>query len=198
MPEEMSSEQGADPRPQALADHRPRWEDVAQTSLDLIVRFVPAASGAEVVGEHELPTGTAYPPLDLRDGDQAAGAQVVEQECNGRLADQSRGLSPVFLDPGQVDVRDEVIGVLAREHEHLDRGSASARSMRETRSRTRSGPRRFVGGVLIPANRTRPSSRTVSVPYATGKSLAGMWCHSLALAERLVLGVAPEPVKSPR
>src|SRR3954451_4868943 len=35
--------------------------------------------------------------------------------------------------------------------------------MRETRSRTSSGPRRFIGGAAISASRTAPSGRTVSV-----------------------------------
>src|SRR5258707_13254798 len=41
--------------------------------------------------------------------------------------------------------------------------SASACWMRETRSRTSSGPRRFMGGAAISANRTAPSWRTLSV-----------------------------------
>src|SRR5256885_7033849 len=39
--------------------------------------------------------------------------------------------------------------------------------MRETRSRTSSGPSRFMGGAAISANRTAPSLRTVSVSKTT-------------------------------
>src|SRR5262245_42260214 len=41
--------------------------------------------------------------------------------------------------------------------------------MSETRSRTSSGPRRFMGGAVISANRTGPSSRTLSVSKSTGQ-----------------------------
>src|SRR6267142_142479 len=40
--------------------------------------------------------------------------------------------------------------------------------MRDTRSRTSSGPRRFMGGAAISANRTAPSLRTVSVSKTIG------------------------------
>src|SRR5499427_10099143 len=44
--------------------------------------------------------------------------------------------------------------------------------MRETRSRTNSGPRRFMGGAAISANRTAPSLRTVSVSKTMERSSA--------------------------
>src|SRR5215470_5018091 len=44
--------------------------------------------------------------------------------------------------------------------------------MRETRSRTSSGPRRFMGGAAISANRTAPSLRTVSVSKTMERSSA--------------------------
>src|SRR5215467_13695353 len=44
--------------------------------------------------------------------------------------------------------------------------------MRETRSRTSSGPRRFMGGAAISVNRTAPSLRTVSVSKTMERSSA--------------------------
>jgi hypothetical protein len=45
---------------------------------------------------------------------------VVKQERDRRLAGQLRRLLPVLIDPGHVDMRNEVVGVGAAEHEHLD------------------------------------------------------------------------------
>src|SRR5690349_19651689 len=44
--------------------------------------------------------------------------------------------------------------------------------MRETRSRTNSGPRRFIGGAVQFTNKTPPSSRTVSVSKIEGMAIS--------------------------
>jgi hypothetical protein len=38
-----------------------------------------ARGETHVAGQHELAAGTANPPFDLRDGDQAAGAEMMKQ-----------------------------------------------------------------------------------------------------------------------
>ena len=120
-----------------------------------------------IARQHELATGAAHATLDLRDGDQAAGAQMTKQAAERRFAGELRRFLPVFADPSHVDVRDEVVGVGAREHEHLDASSASARWISETRSRTSSVPSRFMGGAEISANWADPSLRTATVGAAT-------------------------------
>jgi len=61
----------------------------------------------------------AYASLDLCDADEAACAQVSKQQAVLRFADQPRRLLPQLLDPGHVDVRNEIVAVGAREHELL-------------------------------------------------------------------------------
>jgi hypothetical protein len=73
---------------------------------------------AHVAGQHELAAGAADATLDLRDGDEAAHAQMAKQEGDRQIAGQRRRLRPVFADPSHVDVGNEVVGVGAREHEH--------------------------------------------------------------------------------
>jgi hypothetical protein len=52
-----------------------------------------------------------------------------EQEGDRRIAGQLRRLRPVRIEPGHVDVGDEVVGVGAPEHEHLDQGDQIAHDL---------------------------------------------------------------------
>ena len=70
--------------------------------------------------EHELAADTAHATLDLRDRDEAAVAQVVEQQRKRWLARQPRCLGPILGDPRHVDVGDEVVRVGALEHQDPD------------------------------------------------------------------------------
>ena len=70
--------------------------------------------------QHELAADTAHATLDLRDGDEAAVAQVVEQQRKRWLARQPRCLGPILGDPCHVDVGDEVVRVGALEHQDPD------------------------------------------------------------------------------
>ena len=75
---------------------------------------------AHVARQHEFAAGAAHAPLDLRDRDEAACAQIAKQQADRRFAGQLRRLLPVLVDPGHVDVGNEIVGVGALEHEHLD------------------------------------------------------------------------------
>jgi hypothetical protein len=75
---------------------------------------------AHVARQYELAAGGAYATLDLRDSDEAACAQVAKQEGDLGFSGQLRCLRPVFLDPGHVDVGNEVVGISALEHQHLE------------------------------------------------------------------------------
>ena len=86
-----------------------------------------ARGEAHVARQHELAAGGADATLDLRDGDEAACAQMAEQNGDRRLAGQLRRLRPVLGDPGQIDVGDEVVGVGARNTSTWMASSASAR-----------------------------------------------------------------------
>jgi hypothetical protein len=55
---------------------------------------------------------------------------MAKQEGDRRIAGQLRRPRPVFIDPGHVDVGNEVVGVGALEHEHLD-GVAGLDSLNE-------------------------------------------------------------------
>ena len=68
---------------------------------------------------NSLPGG-AYATLDLRDGDEAARAQMAKQEGDRRFAGQLRRAFPVLADSEHVDMGDEVVGIRTREHEDLD------------------------------------------------------------------------------
>src|SRR6185436_17733250 len=70
-----------------------------------------------------------------------------------RFASQLRGLLPVFFGPGHVGVCDEMVGVGAPEHEHLDGVFGLGSPNEETRSRTSSGPKRFMGGAAMSERR---------------------------------------------
>src|ERR1700680_652843 len=58
--------------------------------------------------------------------------------------------------------------------------------MRDTRSRTSAGPRRFMGGAAMSANRTALSLRTLSVSKTANTAGAAFTCDGSVLAE-------PEP-----
>ena len=88
--------------------------DQAERRLELTEDRRLSRGEAHVARQHELAAGAADAALDLRDGDEAARAQMTEQEGDRRFAGQLRRLRPVLLDPGHVDVGDEVVGVGAR------------------------------------------------------------------------------------
>jgi hypothetical protein len=73
---------------------------------------------AHVACQHEFAARRAYPAFDLGDADQAARAQMTKYHGDRSLAGQPGGLYPVLRDPGQVDMRDEVVRVAAGEDEH--------------------------------------------------------------------------------
>src|SRR5262245_46296152 len=75
---------------------------------------------AHVHRQHELAAGAAYASLDLRNGHEAACTQMAEEKGDRRLAGQLRSLLPVLRDAGDVDVGNEIVGVGALEHQHLD------------------------------------------------------------------------------
>jgi hypothetical protein len=54
---------------------------------------------AHVARQHELAAGAAYATLDLRDGDEAACAQMAKQEGDRRFAGQLRRRLAVLFDP---------------------------------------------------------------------------------------------------
>jgi hypothetical protein len=95
--------------------------NLAERRLELREDRRLARREAHVARQHELAAGGANAPVDLRDADEAARAQVAKQQRDGSFAGQLRGLRPVLRDPRQVDVRDEVVGVRALEHQHLER-----------------------------------------------------------------------------
>ena len=74
---------------------------------------------AAIRSEHKAAAADA--PFDLRNGDEAACSEIAEQDGDRGLAGQLRRLLPILADPRYVDVRDEIVGVGAREHEYLDR-----------------------------------------------------------------------------
>jgi hypothetical protein len=117
---------------------------------------------AHVARKYELAVGGTYATFDLRDGDQTAYAQVAKQEGD-RGFSGPRCLRPVFLDPGHVDMGNEIVGVSALENEHLESLVDFGPLNKGTRSRTNSGPSRFMGSAAMSANRTAPSLCTVSV-----------------------------------
>jgi hypothetical protein len=115
-----SSARGATHEPYEVLRSASAW-DQTERGLELTEdRRLPRGE-THVARQHELAAGAAHATLDLRDADQAARAQMAKHEGDRRLADQLRRLRPVVRDSRHVDVRDEVVGVGAREHEHLQR-----------------------------------------------------------------------------
>ena len=93
--------------------------DLTERRLELREDRRFARGEAHVAGEHELAASRAHAALDLRDGDEAACAQVAEQERDRRYTGEFRRFLPVLRDSRQVDMRDEVVRVAALEHQHL-------------------------------------------------------------------------------
>ena len=94
--------------------------DQAETRFGLAEdRRLPRGK-AHVARQRELAARAAHAAFDLRDRDQAARAQVAEQDSERRFAGQLRRRFPVFPDPRHVDVGNEVVRVGALEHQHLD------------------------------------------------------------------------------
>jgi len=78
-----------------------------------------AANRMSHASTNSLPAPRA--PFDLRDGHDAACAQVAEKKPDGGFAHQPGRLLPVFLDPSHVDMGNEIVRVRTLEHKHLDR-----------------------------------------------------------------------------
>src|SRR5262245_41239460 len=118
--------------------------DHSEGRLELTKKRRLLCGEAHIARQDELAARPPDPPRDLGDADEAARAQVTEQETERRLAGQlNRGLA-VLPDPGDVDVGDEIVGSGSALLNTATRkaSSASAHWRRETRSRTSSGARR--------------------------------------------------------
>src|SRR5262249_30756046 len=75
---------------------------------------------AHVARQYELIAAGTYATLDLCDGHEPACTQITKQQGERRFAGQLRRLRSVLVDFGHVDVGNEIVGVGALEHEHLD------------------------------------------------------------------------------
>src|SRR5262245_34788343 len=73
---------------------------------------------AHIAGQNKLAADAAYATLDLSDGDEPACAQMTKHEGDGWLAGQPCRCLAVLLDPGHVDVGNEIVGVGALENDH--------------------------------------------------------------------------------
>jgi hypothetical protein len=116
----MTSSARAAQEPHEVLRGAPAGEQT-ERRLDLSKDCCLSRGETHVARQYELAAGAAHATLDLRDADQAARAEMAKQEGDRRLADQFRRLFPVRRDSSHVDVRDEVVGVGAPEHEHLQR-----------------------------------------------------------------------------
>ena len=118
---------------------------------------------AHVAGQDELAAGGAHATLDLRDRDQAAGAQMAEEQRDRRLPRELGRLLPVLRDPRQVHMGDEVVRVGAAEHEHPDPlvGLGALDQRDEVADQFR--PEQVHGRSRDLRESTRPSWRTPSV-----------------------------------
>src|SRR6185437_10193023 len=76
---------------------------------------------AHVAGEYELAAHSANPTFDLRDGNEAAGAYVPKDLADRGISVELRCRLAVLLDPSNVNMGNEIVGVRALEHDHLDR-----------------------------------------------------------------------------
>src|ERR1700730_7899174 len=80
-----------------------------------------ARGKAHVAGEYELAAHAANAPLDLSDGNKAAGAQVPKDLADRGFSVELRCRLAVLLDPSNVNVGNEVVRVSALKHDHPDR-----------------------------------------------------------------------------
>jgi len=78
-----------------------------------------ACGKAHVARQHELATCAPNASRDLSDRHKPACAQVAKQQTEGRFTSQLHRLFPILRDARDVDVRNEVVGVGAREYEYL-------------------------------------------------------------------------------
>jgi len=69
----------------------------------------------------ELAAHAANTPLDLRDGNEAAGAHVPKDLADRGISVELRCRLAVLHDPSNVNVGNEVVRISALEHDHLDR-----------------------------------------------------------------------------
>ena len=83
-------------------------------------------SEAHVASEHEFAAGGADASLDLRDRNETARAEMAKQEADRRFASELHRFLPVLVDLGHVDVRNEIVGIGAREDDYAGGSSASA------------------------------------------------------------------------
>ena len=101
---------------------------------------------------------------------------MTEQESDRGFAGQLRRLGPVLGGPGEIDVRDEVVGVGACEHEYLARAVCLDTLNQGDEVTDEFGPRRFIGGAAISAKRTARWMCTVSVSKVDfGRDLSRYW-----------------------
>ena len=100
--------------------HAPRAGDQAEPRLGLTEDRRLSRGKPHVARQHELAAGAADATLDLRDGNEAARAETPKKEGDRRFAGQLCSLLTVRLDPGDVDVGNEVVRVGAPEDEHAD------------------------------------------------------------------------------
>src|SRR5690349_13598525 len=80
-----------------------------------------ACRKAHVAGEYEFAADSANPTFDLGDGHEAARAYVPKNLTNGGISVELRCCLTILLDPGNVNVRNEIVRVSALEHDDMIR-----------------------------------------------------------------------------
>lgn len=96
-----------------------RARDQAEPQLRLTEHRRLSRGKPHVAGQHELTAGATDTPFDLGDREPTR-TQVAKQQAERGFANQPRCLLPVLADPRHVDMGNEVIGVGAPEHQHLN------------------------------------------------------------------------------
>ena len=117
---------------------------------------------AHVACQHELAAGAAHATLDLCDRDKAALAQAAKHDRDRRLPSQPRRIFAVLFDPRHIDMGDEIIGIGAPEYQPLDSIGGLRLPNEGVQVTDQFGPKRFMGGVEISANRTALPSALLS------------------------------------